>query len=207
MMYGTDRFRSLDPKKRSVVLEAAAEEFATYGYLAASTNRIAASAKISKGALFSYFPTKEMLFGGVVGSLFEHVSEETPDLVAPASGANVGEELRSVGARLFALHQRYPRLFRLGHELSFQSKHIPDASEQVNRYRSLVDGPVLGAIDRAAKGGKLAVDVSAASHLAGAAFDRLRSLLVLGAPEAADEASFASASDALTAAVSRAISR
>lgn len=207
MMYGTDRFRSLDSKKRSVVLEAAAEEFATYGYLAASTNRIAASAKISKGALFSYFPTKEMLFSGVVGSLFEHVSEEAPALVGPASGANVGEELRSVASRLYSLHQRYPRLFRLGHELRFQAKHIPDADEQVSRYRALVDGPVLAAIDHASKGGKLAVDASIAAHLVGATFDRMRSLLVLGAPEASDEATFNRAADALAGAVSRAVSR
>ncbi len=207
MLHGTDRFRSLDSKKRSVVLDAAAEEFATYGYLAASTNRIAAAAKISKGALFSYFPTKEMLFGGVVGSLFEHVLSDSPELAAAPPESTLSAELALLAGRLFALHQRWPRLFRLGIELTLQGAHVPDVSAHVEHYHSLLDAHVAAAVARAGSQSKLAVDPVVAAQLAGAAFDRLRTMLVLRAPEAVDRDRFDKLAVAMTDALARAIAR
>jgi AcrR family transcriptional regulator len=203
MLHGTDRFRSLDSKKRSVVLDAAADEFATFGYLAASTNRIAASAKISKGALFSYFPTKEMLFAGVLGALFDQVQAESPELVAAPAHESLDADLRALAARLFALHQRWRRLFRLGHELTFQSAHINDAASHAARYAALVDAHVRSAV--AASSAKLTVDREIAEQIALAAFDRLRARLITTPLDALDEAQFNAAATAVASAVARAV--
>ncbi|GIK56339.1 MAG: TetR/AcrR family transcriptional regulator [Chloroflexi bacterium] len=52
------RFEKLAPEKRERILEAAAQEFATYGYAQASLNRILETAGISKGAAYYYFDDK-----------------------------------------------------------------------------------------------------------------------------------------------------
>src|SRR2546428_9484541 len=48
------------------ILAAAAHEFATVGYDAASTNAIAARARTSVGSLYQFFPNKEALFDALV---------------------------------------------------------------------------------------------------------------------------------------------
>jgi len=207
MSHGTDRFRSLDVKKRSVVLDAAAEEFASLGYLAASTNRIAASAKISKGALFSYFPTKEMLFAGVVSSLFDQVQAESPELVAAPSNGSLEGDLRTLTSRLFALHARWPKLLRLGHELTFEAAHIPDANSHVERFRALSDSHARAIVERAASANKLTTSPEIAVHLVLAVLDRLRGLLVTNSADVSEESRCDALSTGLSAAVARAISR
>lgn len=52
------RFDKLSSEKRERILEAAAQEFATYGYAQASLNRILETAAISKGAAYYYFDDK-----------------------------------------------------------------------------------------------------------------------------------------------------
>ncbi len=59
-------FLNLSETKQNEIFRAALEEFATYGYDLASTNRIVARAGISKGVLFKYFTSKEGLFLYVV---------------------------------------------------------------------------------------------------------------------------------------------
>lgn len=207
MLHGTDRFRSLDAKKRSVVLDAAADEFASFGYLAASTNRIAASAKISKGALFSYFPTKEMLFAGVVASLFDQVQAESPELVAPPALNAIEDDLRTLMTRLFALHARWPKLLRLGHELTFEAAHIPDAGSHAERFRALIDGHAVAIVEHAASNNKLSSKPEIATELVLSAFDRLRGLLVTGHEFGREQERFNALCSGLSASVARAIAR
>jgi TetR/AcrR family transcriptional regulator len=55
-------FLNLPELKQKEIFRAALQEFSTYGYDLASTNRIVAQAGISKGVLFKYFTSKEGLF-------------------------------------------------------------------------------------------------------------------------------------------------
>ncbi len=56
------RFNKLAPEKRERIMEAAAKEFAAYGYEGASLNRILEQAEVSKGAAYYYFDDKADLF-------------------------------------------------------------------------------------------------------------------------------------------------
>lgn len=56
------RFEKLSLEKRERILEAAAQEFATYGYAQASLNHILETAEISKGAAYYYFDDKADLY-------------------------------------------------------------------------------------------------------------------------------------------------
>jgi AcrR family transcriptional regulator len=60
------RFSKLPTEKRERLLEAAAKEFAAYGFEDASLNRILESIKMSKGAAYYYFEDKIDLFFTVI---------------------------------------------------------------------------------------------------------------------------------------------
>jgi AcrR family transcriptional regulator len=71
----------MDPERRDRILDAAFAEFADHGLVAASTNRIAREAGVSKALLFYHFDGKEGLFAAVVG----RVSQELFTRVRPPS--------------------------------------------------------------------------------------------------------------------------
>ncbi len=60
------RFDKLPLERRTKLLEAAAKEFARYGFEDASINRILEEAQMSKGAAYYYFEDKVDLFCAVV---------------------------------------------------------------------------------------------------------------------------------------------
>ena len=55
-------FLNLPEEKRSIVINAAIDEFAEYGLENASTNRIVANSGISKGSFYQYFEDKQDVF-------------------------------------------------------------------------------------------------------------------------------------------------
>jgi len=200
-MHGTDRFRALDSKKRAVVIDAASNEFASFGYLAASTNRIASSASISKGALFSYFPTKEMLFAGVVGTLFDEITAADAKYLEAPSGS-IEEQLDALAMRLFALDARWPKLLVLEHELRFHGAHVPECKEHLSRFRTLIDAHVEHAV-----AGSTGSSAAIARELALAVFDRLRTHFVLRAADVGSEPQFRALAQPLISALARSVSR
>lgn len=58
----TNLFFEIDEQKQKMILDASLTEFSSGGYTAGSTNQIALATGISKGSLFTYFPTKEDLY-------------------------------------------------------------------------------------------------------------------------------------------------
>jgi TetR/AcrR family transcriptional regulator, mexJK operon transcriptional repressor len=66
------RTEELDPRaraKRDQILSGARQVFLRDGFAAASTDAIAAEAKVSKRTLYVYYPSKEELFAGVMRGL------------------------------------------------------------------------------------------------------------------------------------------
>ena len=73
------------PSKASVILAGALQVFMTYGYAAASMDRIASTARVSKPTLYSYFQDKKGLFVALVQQLLQrsHQMLIEPDMQAP----------------------------------------------------------------------------------------------------------------------------
>ena len=67
------RFQKLPLEKRERLMEAAAQEFAAYGYDDASLNRILETVQMSKGAAYYYFEDKLELFFTVIHYCIERV--------------------------------------------------------------------------------------------------------------------------------------
>ncbi len=98
---------------RERLLEAAVRCFAASGYEAASTRHIEAEAGVKRGLIGYHFGTKEALWKGAAGWLFEQAAEE---LRAAESGAvNVAPvaRLRYFVRAFVRFSARYPEVNRL----------------------------------------------------------------------------------------------
>lgn len=58
----TNQFLNLGTEKQNNIIQVSISEFAQYGFVNASTNRIVKEVGISKGSLFKYFDSKEDLY-------------------------------------------------------------------------------------------------------------------------------------------------
>ncbi|MCR3750401.1 TetR/AcrR family transcriptional regulator [Lentzea californiensis] len=73
-------------RTRAAVLAAAREEFAEHGFLPAKVDRIAERAELTRGAVYSNFPSKRALYLAVLIDLVEKASGEEPRAtVSPTS--------------------------------------------------------------------------------------------------------------------------
>ena len=68
-------FTELDEAKQQKVIDAAVNEFGTYGYENSSTNRIVKECGISKGSLFKYFENKEDLYFYLIDTIANKMAE------------------------------------------------------------------------------------------------------------------------------------
>jgi AcrR family transcriptional regulator len=99
--------------KRQTILEAAARAFAHGDYHKVCTEHIAASAKVGKGTLFRYFPSKEELF---IATLVYSVEVAAAEIDRGLAGlAEPLERLETVCEGLVAFYRGNDHLFRLLH--------------------------------------------------------------------------------------------
>ncbi|MFD3872287.1 TetR/AcrR family transcriptional regulator [Streptomyces sp. NPDC058623] len=99
------------------LLDAARQEFATYGIAGARVDRIAEQAAANKQRLYSYFGSKEQLFSKVLACAYQDLSERVP---VPTTR----EGLERYVGQVFDYHRRDPSLVRL---LAWEGLHYGDA--------------------------------------------------------------------------------
>lgn len=79
------RFYPLPAPQRAAILEAALSEFAAFGYVGASLNRIIAEAGMSKGAMYYYFDGKQDLYAQVIRDGLEQLLAADGGAPVPAA--------------------------------------------------------------------------------------------------------------------------
>lgn len=114
-----DRDAKLSENRKALV-NAAAREFSEYGFEKANTGRIAEAAGISKGSVFNYYSTKELLFQDVLSMLAEKHSSFLQATVLPG---NTPEENLTA---LFRAHFRYVADHLAGMQLLAETLHGMD---------------------------------------------------------------------------------
>ena len=72
--------RPVDQAKQDAILRCARAEFFEHGYAAASIERIAATANVSKVTIYNHFQSKENLFSAMVGSECGVMRGQLPDI-------------------------------------------------------------------------------------------------------------------------------
>jgi len=109
-MYHT--FEELPAEKKELIMEACIEEFAHFGYVNASTNRIVKKIDISKGSLFKYFNTKEELYiyilDYVITNMTQKLSRQMKDLPD-----ELFERVAKVAELEFDLYLENPNIYHL----------------------------------------------------------------------------------------------
>jgi AcrR family transcriptional regulator len=128
--------------RQQQILAAAFEEFAANGYAGARLDNIARRAKIAKGTIYVYFPSKSRLFQVVVRNLIRPVPANFESLVA-ASSAPASELLTQFVTRQYSelvSNRKAREIVRL---LIAESGKFPQLSEL---YRREVIDPGMRAI-------------------------------------------------------------
>jgi AcrR family transcriptional regulator len=92
--------RQLSPEKTAAILDGAMQEFLARGYAAASMDRVAAAAGVSKATVYSHFQDKEGLFNALIQQL---VQEKFSAVYKTTHGQTQEADLRSA-LRKKALH-------------------------------------------------------------------------------------------------------
>jgi AcrR family transcriptional regulator len=93
-----------------VLLEATARVLVKEGYDRASTNKIAATAGVSIGSLYQYFPSKEALVAGVIERHTRRVSEVVRDTLDRIAAAPIEVALRAFVVIGVESHRVDPKL-------------------------------------------------------------------------------------------------
>jgi len=99
--------------RREAILDAALEEFSSRGYGAASTNSIAARAKVAKGLVFHYFDSKDDLYLALLDRTLAALIEEFLRGIEP-SPRDLFERIHrwtEVRLRMVRARPEYLRLF------------------------------------------------------------------------------------------------
>jgi AcrR family transcriptional regulator len=103
-------FHNLPKEKRELITNAAIEEFAEYGFEAASINRIVANSGIAKGSFYQYFEDKMDVFRHLIDELSREKAEFFKDKHPPAQGQSVFEYFRWMIKSGMEFNSAYPRM-------------------------------------------------------------------------------------------------
>ncbi len=107
------RRQSLTDVRRALVLDAAREVFQQHGLAGANVREIARRAGYTPGAIYSYFDSKEAIYGALLGESLERLNAAV-DCAAPDGAQGPAAELRARSRAWFAFFTRNPRDLDLG---------------------------------------------------------------------------------------------
>jgi AcrR family transcriptional regulator len=136
------RQRAVADARRALVLDAARAAFFELGLERASVREIARRAGYTPGAIYSYFASKEEMYGALLAESLERLNAAVAVAVAAArpGSARRGEPaeaaiLRSTGHAFFGFYRENPRDLDLGFYLfqGLQPRGLtPELNEQLN---------------------------------------------------------------------------
>ena len=123
-----DRFDVITREKQMQIIEAAIEEFADHGFNGTNINKVAKRAKISIGAMYSYFESKDELFLTVVGHLLELLSKVLGEIDLESSALKI---IKSLFYKAHDYAVLYPQVNQV--YLDFSSHSLSSLSNRVSK--------------------------------------------------------------------------
>ena len=122
--------RSEETKKR--ILEAARDIFAAKGFHGARMDEIAAKAKINKERIYSYFGSKEKLFGLITKNAMKEMARAEEIFLRDLSGSTVEIASRLI-SQYMEFHEQHPFFWRL---LIWENLEAGDNSMTLGKLRN-----------------------------------------------------------------------
>ena len=118
------------PEKAAAILAGALEVFSEHGYAAASMERIAKAAKVSKPTLYKYFQDKEGLFLALIQQLTKHNRQKLPQMLAE-SAANMPPQtvLKQIATMAIEDFPRDAAVLRLMRLIIGESERFPHLAQ------------------------------------------------------------------------------
>ena len=107
------RRQSLTDTRRALVLDAAREVFQQHGLAGANMREIARRAGYTPGAIYSYFDSKEAIYGALLAESLERLNAAVAE-AAPDGADGPAGELRARSRAWFDFFTRNPRDLDLG---------------------------------------------------------------------------------------------
>ncbi len=104
-----DVLQKMNPEKRHALINSAMYEFGENSYKKASTNNIVKNAGISKGLLYHYFNSKEILYDYLIEFLYSKTTREIIEEVGVVE-TDIFERLFAVARYKLELTIKYPGL-------------------------------------------------------------------------------------------------
>jgi AcrR family transcriptional regulator len=131
-----EQFEEIRGEKKALIMETALELFATKGYHGTSISMIAKDAGISKGLIYNYFESKEIL----LNSIIDHGFLQLKLMIDPnQDGKITTDELEAMIHKSFELVQTHPRFWTLYFSLLPQADVFELIEEKFrNIYKSLI---------------------------------------------------------------------
>lgn len=124
----------IDPEKRDRIINAAIEEFAHFPYEKASTNHIVEKAGISKGLLFHYFTSKQVLYEQLIRFVTERMVQAVMERI-DWEQADLFERLKQLALVKLEISRIYPHMFDFLVQL-LSNKKAGKADEIMALYQS-----------------------------------------------------------------------
>ena len=125
------RFERLEVARQERILDAAAREFARFGYEAASINRILEAVGLSKGAFYYYFDDKADLAAAVLLWAYRDVLATYETIAIPEDGAKFWDAIHQFARESLAMLERSPYANELASRLGHAFANDKDLSARV----------------------------------------------------------------------------
>lgn len=103
-------FLNLPEEKRSVIVKAAIDEFAEYGFESASINRMVANSGISKGSFYQYFEDKRDVFMHLLTVIEQEKMVHFKDIHPPGNNLDTFQYFRWMIKSGMEFNSAYPRI-------------------------------------------------------------------------------------------------
>jgi TetR/AcrR family transcriptional regulator, mexJK operon transcriptional repressor len=118
--------RPVDQAKQRAILESARTEFFKHGYAAASIERIAVSAGVSKVTIYNHYKTKGNLFSAIVGEECRTMRGQVTDIAGPDT--DIRAELLRLAQSMMAFLSN-PDIIRFDRRMAAEIEHQPEMGE------------------------------------------------------------------------------
>lgn len=98
------------------ILDAASKSFALFGYKATTMDQVAKIANVGKGTIYTFFSTKEELFGEIMASVIRDMKVIADTAISPQR--SFFDNLQIVLFEILEFRRNHELLIRLSHEIN-----------------------------------------------------------------------------------------